>query len=312
MAENANLYAACELAFAAHAHFELFKTVDGTTVSRAALLAQADQIAGMLAVAGVEPGDRVTVQAEKSITGVAVYLATLKIGAVFNPLNTAYTAAEVSFFSADATPKAMIAPAAKLGAITDVARQHGATALFSLEADGSGSLADAARHVKPFGSAKHRETCDLAALLYTSGTTGRSKGAMITHGNLKSNALALIDKLELRPGESMIHALPIYHVHGLFIALNAVLLGGMQMLWHEKFEARRVLADLNHAQVLMGIPTYYTRLLAEPGLDAQSCRSMRLFMSGSAPLLPETHTAFAARTGHTILERYGMTETGMK
>ncbi len=311
MTSTANLFALIAAAFARDGEFPLFHLPGGATLSRAVVLEQTNASAGALLAAGVAPGDRVMVQAEKSVAAVALYLATLKIGAIYNPLNTAYTAAEMAYFLADAEPKVVVAPSARLGQIADLAEKSGVSALLSLETDGSGSLIDAARSATPFAGVVARTKDDLAALAYTSGTTGRSKGAMLTHGNLSSNALTLIDLWRLKPGEKLIHALPIYHVHGLFVALDTALLGGMTLLWMEKFEAARVLAALPDADVMMGVPTFYTRLLAESALDRERCRNLRLFISGSAPLLPETHTEFRARTGHTILERYGMTETGM-
>jgi len=311
MPENANLTAQMEQALRDHAAIPAFVLADGRTHSRQWLLGEIDRLAGVLTSAGVVAGDRVTVQVEKSLAAVSLYLATLKIGAVFNPLNTGYTAAEIGFFLSDAEPAVVVASAERIALIGDVARKHGAHSLFTLEADGSGTLTEAAHTAQPFGASLPRQADDLATLLYTSGTTGRSKGAMITHGNLTSNAFALIAAWELTAGETLIHALPIYHVHGLFVALNSALLGGLKLLWHEKFDARAVLADFSRAQVLTGVPTFYTRLLAEPALDPTACAGMRLFMSGSAPLLPETHAAFRKRTGHAILERYGMTETGM-
>jgi len=311
MSTDANLFALIADAFTRHANSALFELSSGATVSRADLRAQVSAMAGALAAAGVGLGDRVTAQADKSIAAVALYLATLQIGAIYNPLNTAYTATEMAAFLADAEPKAVIATAARLAQIADRAKANGAKALFSLEADGTGTLVDAAVAARPIVDIASRSSGDLAALAYTSGTTGRSKGAMLTHGNLSSNALTLIDLWELTPGERLIHALPIYHVHGLFVALDTALLGGLTMLWMETFSAARVLAALPGADVMMGVPTFYTRLLSEPGLDRSACSSMRLFISGSAPLLPETHKEFHARTGHTILERYGMTETGM-
>ena len=311
MTSNANLFALIAAAFARDAGCPLFQLPGGATLSRAAVLDQTNAIAGVLLSAGVAPGDRVMVQAEKSVAAVALYLATLQVGAIYNPLNTAYTAAEMAYFLADACPKVVVAPSARLGQIADLAQKSGASALLSLETDGSGSLIDAARSAAPFDGVVLRTKDDLAALAYTSGTTGRSKGAMLTHGNLSSNALTLIDLWQLAPGERLIHALPIYHVHGLFVALDTALLGGLTMLWMEKFEAARVLDALPDADVMMGVPTFYTRLLGEPSLNPAVCRNMRLFISGSAPLLPETHKEFHARTGHAILERYGMTETGM-
>ena len=311
MAENANLFALIATADVGSGAAPAFELASGEVISRASLFQRVDAMAGALAAAGVVPGDRVMMQAEKSVTAAVVYLAALKIGAVFNPLNPAYTVSEVSYFLADAEPSACVFSAAKSRDVSEIARQHGARALFTLEADGGGSLGQAAKMARPFGPAVARTADDLAALVYTSGTTGRSKGAMITHGNLAAIAAALIDHWQLQPGEALIHALPVYHVHGLFMALNAALLGGLRMLWRETFEARVVLADLARAQVMMGVPTFYTRLLAQPGLTPEACRGMRLFMSGSAPLLPETHAEFLACTGHTILERYGMTETGV-
>ena len=308
MSLNGNLAAQIEAAFARDASVPLFELASGGIVTRAALLEQADRMAGALAAAGIKPGDRVTVQAEKSVAFVALYLAVLRIGAVFHPLNTAYTPAEVAFFIGDAEPSAFIAGAARLG---EMAGGGGITARFSLEADGSGSLASTAGSAAGFGEAVLRAPHDMAALLYTSGTTGRAKGAMITHGNLSSNAQTLIQFWEFAAGETLIHALPVYHVHGLFVALNTALLGGLKMLWMEKFDARAVLAAFGKAQVMMGVPTFYTRLLAEPGLTREACAGIRLFVSGSAPLLNETFTSFQQRTGHAILERYGMTETGM-
>ena len=311
MSANQNLAALIEAACNRHSTVPAFAYSDGRGVARHDLLADVARMARVLVEAGVAPGDRVTVQAEKSLPTVALYLATLKVGAIFHPLNSAYTAAEVGFFIADAEPKILVATSARLAEIGDIARQHGIATRLTLEVDGSGTLTDAAKSGAPFLDTVHRESGDLAALLYTSGTTGRAKGALITHGNLVSNAAALIDIWELAEGETLIHALPIYHVHGLFVALNTALLGGLRMLWMEKFEAGKVLRAFSNAQVMMGVPTFYTRLVTEPGLDAVSTAGMRLFISGSAPLLPETHAAFRARTGHAILERYGMTETGM-
>ncbi len=311
MSTNENLFALIADAFSRDASIPLFELSNRAAVSRAETLAQGHAIAGALVAAGVAPGDRVMVQAEKSVAAVALYLATLQIGAIYNPLNTAYTAAEMAYFLADAEPKVVVAPVGRLSQIADLARKSGASGLFSLDPDGSGSLIDAARASKPFSEIVARSKDDLAALAYTSGTTGRSKGAMLTHGNLSSNALTLINLWRLARGERLIHALPIYHVHGLFVALDTAMLGGMTMLWMEKFDSSRVMAALPNADVMMGVPTFYTRLLGEPSLDSATCKAMRLFVSGSAPLLPETHTEFYARTGHAILERYGMTETGM-
>jgi len=234
---------------------------------------------------GAAPGDRILVQADKSVESALLYLACLRAGLIYVPLNSAYTSAELAWFIKDAEPKLSFAP--------------GHLGLTDLDA------APAAFETVPRGPD------DLAAILYTSGTTGRSKGAMLSHGNLSSNALVLKDYWRWRDGDVLIHALPIYHVHGLFVALHGALLNGSTMLWHAGFDAEAVIADLARATILMGVPTFYTRLLADPRLTREAAAGMRLFVSGSAPLLEATFAAFEARTGHRILERYGMTEAGM-
>ena len=310
-AEHASLSEAMEQAFRRYDAAPALLLAAGETVTYAELSQRVSAMAGALAEAGVTPGDRVTMQAEKSVEGLALYLATLKVGAVFNPLNPAYTPAELEHFLTDAQPALVAAPSKRLAEIGDLARRAGARSLLSLEADGSGTLRERASTAHPVATWRQRAPDDLAALVYTSGTTGRSKGAMITQRNLVSNAQTLISLWGLTAGETLIHALPIYHVHGLFVALNTALLGGLTLRWMERFQAQEVLAALESGHVIMGVPTFYTRLLAEPGLTQRACQSMRLIISGSAPLLPETHEAFRARTGHAILERYGMTETGM-
>lgn len=234
---------------------------------------------------GAEPGDRILVQAEKSVEGALLYLASLRAGLIYVPLNTAYTAAELAYFIEDAEPKLVFAPGYR-----DIAELDAAPAEFETIARGPD---------------------DLAAILYTSGTTGRSKGAMLSHDNLASNALVLKDYWRWQPGDVLIHALPIYHVHGLFVALHGALLNGSTMLWHKSFDADAVLADMQRATILMGVPTFYVRLAAHPGLTREAVANMRLFISGSAPLLGSTFAEFEAKTGHRILERYGMTEAGM-
>ncbi len=234
---------------------------------------------------GAEPGDRILVQAEKSVEGALLYLASLRAGLIYVPLNTAYTAAELAYFIEDAEPKLVFAPGYR-----DIAELDAAPAEFETIARGPD---------------------DLAAILYTSGTTGRSKGAMLSHDNLASNALVLKDYWRWQPGDVLIHALPIYHVHGLFVALHGALLNGSTMLWHKSFDADAVVADMKRATILMGVPTFYVRLAAHPGLTREAVANMRLFISGSAPLLESTFAEFEAKTGHRILERYGMTEAGM-
>jgi malonyl-CoA/methylmalonyl-CoA synthetase len=283
---------------------------DGRTVTRDALWGRAARVAGALAALGVRPGDRVAAQTEKCFAALELYLGTVLAGAVYLPLNPAYTAAEVAHVLSDAEPRVFIADPPRAGGLAAAARAAGVGTLLTLGADGAGSLTDAADAAAAL-PAVPRGPDDLAAILYTSGTTGRSKGAMLTHANLASNAGTLAAAWAFTDRDVLIHALPIFHTHGLFVATNVILLSGGRMLWHPRFEAAAVLADFAHATALMGVPTFYTRLLGEPGLTEGACRGMRLFISGSAPLLAETHRQWQARTGHAILERYGMTETGM-
>lgn len=271
--------------------------------------------ARLLASLGVAKGDRVAVQVEKSPEAIFLYLACLRAGAVYLPLNTAYTKAEIEYFLGDAEPRVAVCRPEQETAFAELAARTGVAHVLSLDTDGGGSLPDRARGLDPeFGpnsGAVPAGADDLAAILYTSGTTGRSKGAMLSHRNLASNALALHRIWGWRPDDVLLHALPIFHTHGLFVATNCVLLNGTGMLFLSKFDLDRVFALLGRATVMMGVPTFYTRLLADPRLTPDACARMRLFISGSAPLLAETHRSFRERTGHAILERYGMTETGM-
>lgn len=300
--ENGNLYALFDQRFSAHADVPALVDADGNGPSFAELADLSARFAGALQARGVEPGDRVVVQVEKSIGAVALYLGCLMAGAVFVPLNTAYTPAEVAYFVGDAQPALFVcqeggerddAPSVALGAPA-----------------GQGLWAEATR-TPPATATAQRAPDDVAAILYTSGTTGRSKGAMLTHANLASNALTLHALWGFVPGDVLIHALPVYHVHGLFVALHTLFLNGSTTIFLDKFDPAQVNALLPRASVLMGVPTYYTRLLTLPHFDPQAARAMRLFISGSAPLLAETHREFETRTGQRILERYGMTETGM-
>jgi malonyl-CoA/methylmalonyl-CoA synthetase len=311
MAAKANFYALLEARFRAAAQAPVFETPSGESMSYAELLKRVERMARALETLGVKPGDRVMAQVEKSVANVCLYLAALKAGAVFTPLNPAYTVAELEYFMADAQPALFVAPIERLIAAEPAAAANKVRCLLTMEANGSGSLADLARQ-QPDGHATAPCTDDdLAALIYTSGTTGRAKGAMVTHGNLASNAQALHAYWGFEPGDVLLHALPIFHVHGLFVALHTAFLNTSKVLWLPKFDLEQILRLLPQATVIMGVPTFYTRLLAHPGFGAALCRSLRLVISGSAPLLPETHAEFEARTGHKILERYGMTETGM-
>jgi len=282
---------------------------DGRRMSGDAFLRMVARMAGALRGLGLEKGDRIAVQVGKSPEALACYGAAVALGAVFLPLNTAYTAAEVGYFLGDATPKVFLCDGAKAAALAPVAARAGSR-LVGLNADGTGELADlaaVAAEVAPVACGPE----DLAAILYTSGTTGRSKGAMLTHRNLLSNAEVLVREWRFTGDDVLLHALPIFHTHGLFVASNVALLSGAAMIWLPGFEADAVMRMLPQATAMMGVPTFYTRLLEEPGLTRDLVGHVRLFVSGSAPLLAETHEAWEARTGHRILERYGMTETNM-
>lgn len=262
---------------------------DGRRLSYGAMNRLVDRVAAALVHRAVTPGDRVVAQVEKSPEAVALYLACLRIGAAFVPLNTAYTSAEIEYFLGDADPKIAVGVA------------KGGVPLNDLTGE---ALAHVAARTDAMQS-------DLAALLYTSGTTGRSKGAMLTRANLATNALALAHEWRFTERDVLLHALPIFHVHGLFAAINSVLASGSSMLFLPKFDADEVVRQLPQATVMMGVPTFYTRLLQQPAFTREATASVRLFVSGSAPLLAETHREFRARTGHAILERYGMSETLM-
>ncbi len=283
----------------------------GKTLTYGDMLDRSARIANVLVQRGVKPGDRVAVQVEKSAENLLLYLATLRAGAVYLPLNTAYTLAELDYFIGDAEPALVVCDPAKRAGLAELARKRGGVAVETLDARGAGNLIDAAATAATDFADVARGDDDLAAILYTSGTTGRSKGAMLTHRNLASNAQTLKDYWRFTDKDVLLHALPIYHTHGLFVASNTLMLAGGSMIFLSKFDADQVMTLLSKATSMMGVPTFYTRLLKHPGLTKAACAHMRLFTSGSAPLLAETHVEFKAKTGHAILERYGMTETNM-
>ena len=268
-------------------------------------------LANLLASLNLPAGARIAVQVEKSVEAMLLYLATLRAGYVFLPLNTAYQSSEISYFIGNAEPAVVVCSSRNFGWVSKIAFMADCQYVFTLDDDRSGSLLDRAAHHSDQHAVAQRGADDVAAILYTSGTTGRSKGAMLTHGNLLSNAVTLKEYWGWVPGDVLIHALPIFHVHGLFVAIHGALLNGSKMLWMARFDARRVVEKLPEATVFMGVPTLYVRLLQEPGLTPEAVRNMRLFIAGSAPLLIDTFQAWQARTGHTILERYGMSETIM-
>jgi malonyl-CoA/methylmalonyl-CoA synthetase len=283
---------------------------DGTSVSYDAFLKQAARIANVLADHGVKPGDRVAVQVRKSPQALALYAACIQAGAIFLPLNTAYTPNEVEYFVGNAKPALVVCDGASQAALAPIAEAAGAR-LLTLDGEGRGTLTGEAERRPDTFETVPRGPDDLAALLYTSGTTGRSKGAMLTQANLLSNARALVEAWRFTENDVLLHALPIFHTHGLFVACNVILLAGAAMIFLPSFHADEVIEWLPKATSMMGVPTFYTRLLDDPRFTRELTGHMRLFTSGSAPLLAETHVAFEKATGHRILERYGMTETNM-
>ncbi len=304
---NANLYALLRSHFDEHIGEPCILIPDGPVIHYDRLDAVSAQIAHALDAEGCRTGDRVAAQVDKCWEALALYLACLRAGFVFLPLNIGYQKSELAYFFGDAEPRVIVCRPESAQTVAPLRPEATVLTL----GNGEGTLLDrAAGREESFDTVTSRPD-DLAAIVYTSGTTGRAKGAMLTHRNLGSNALALVDAWGFTRGDVLLHALPIYHVHGLFVAVHCALLSGSHMLWLAKFDAGEVRALLPRATVMMGVPTFYTRLLADPALGAADCRSMRLFVSGSAPLLPETFGEFRQRTGHTILERYGMSETGM-
>jgi malonyl-CoA/methylmalonyl-CoA synthetase len=308
---NENLYSLFESRFPADRAQPFLLLDSGASVSYAEVDAGSARLASVLAGLGLEPGDRVAVQVEKSPEALLLYLACLRAGLAYLPLNSAYQEGEIGYFLENAEPRAVVAQPRSMPWLSRLATRLGISNVYSLDEEGGGTLMEAARGASASFKTVQRSGDDLAAILYTSGTTGRSKGAMLSHRNLASNASILHEAWGFGPGDVLIHMLPLFHVHGLFVACHCVLMNGTAMRFHAKFDAARALAEFATSTVFMGVPTFYTRLLAEPGLDRDACSNMRLFVSGSAPLQAETHVEFEERTGHRILERYGMTETGM-
>ncbi len=308
---NENLYALIAERFPADREACAIETHDGRYWSWRDLDRATGRIANLLASLRLPAGSRVAVQVDKSVEALCLYLATLRAGHVFLPLNSAYQQAEIDYFVENAEPGVVVCTPGNLGWIEPIAKARGARHVFTLADDGRGTLLEAAAPMADGFSTVGRAASDLAAILYTSGTTGRSKGAMLSHGNLSSNAQVLHHYWRWRRGDVLLHALPIFHVHGLFVASHGALMSGSKMIWLPRFDAKEVVRHLPRATVFMGVPTMYVRLLDEPSFTADAARSMRLFVSGSAPLLTDTFRQFEARTGQRILERYGMSETIM-
>jgi malonyl-CoA/methylmalonyl-CoA synthetase len=268
-------------------------------------------MANLLASLNLPKDSRIAVQVEKSPEALILYLATIRAGYVYLPLNTAYRAAEIEYFIENAEPAVVVCSPKNFGWVSQIAFKTGARHVFTLGENRDGSLLERASLQADAFETVERKTDDLAAILYTSGTTGRSKGAMLTHDNLASNAKVLHEYWRWQPGDVLLHALPLFHVHGLFVASHGALLNGSKMIFLPKFDSAEVIRHLPRATVFMGVPTYYVRLLADSTFDKTVCANMRLFVSGSAPLLLDTFNEFIRRTGHSILERYGMSETTM-
>jgi malonyl-CoA/methylmalonyl-CoA synthetase len=308
---NANLYALFASRFPEDRNACCIETHDGLLYSWNDLERATAKMANLLASLGLPSGARVAAQVDKSPEALMLYLATIRAGYIYLPLNTAYRAAEIEYFIGDAQPSVVVCSPLNFGWISKIAFKSGTTHIFTLGDNRHGSLLARASHQPDRFDTVDSAADDLAAILYTSGTTGRSKGAMLSHGNLASNAAVLHDYWHWQAGDVLLHALPLFHVHGLFVASHGALLNGSKMIFLPKFDCDEVMRQLPRATVFMGVPTYYVRLLAEPSFGQQSCTGMRLFISGSAPLLLDTFNEFAERSGHTILERYGMSETTM-
>jgi malonyl-CoA/methylmalonyl-CoA synthetase len=313
--KNSNLFAALRAAFPAELERIAIETANGPGAplhySWRDLERGTAMLANLLASLELPEGARVAAQTEKSVEALMLYLAVLRAGYVYLPLNTAYRAGEIEYFIGNAEPSVVVCSARNFGWVSKIAFRAGTKNVFTLDDDRAGSLLERAALMSDRHEVATKRADDLAAILYTSGTTGRSKGAMLTHANLLSNARVLKDYWGWRSDDVLIHALPIFHVHGLFVASHGALLAGAKMIWFASFDARAVIERFNEATVFMGVPTLYVRMLAEPSLSRAACAHMRLFIAGSAPLLLETFNEWSARTGHTILERYGMSETAM-
>jgi len=309
--KNENLFAALRAAFPSDLKAVAVETDSGLHYTWQDIERATAMLANLLVSLKLPAGARIAVQVEKSVEAMLLYLATLRAGYVFLPLNTAYQSAEIEYFIGNAEPAVVVCSKKNFGWVSKIAFKAGTQNVFTLDDDRTGSLLERAANCSDKHTVAVKGADDLAAILYTSGTTGRSKGAMLSHGNMLSNALVLKDYWSWKPGDVLIHALPIFHVHGLFVALHGALINGSKMIWCAKFDPKFVVSKMPDATVFMGVPTLYVRLLNEPGLSKQAVRNMRLFVAGSAPLLIETFNAWQARTGHAILERYGMSETAM-
>ena len=308
---NANLYNALRAGFPADLQRIAVETDQGLAYSWSDLERGSAMMANWIDSLQLPAASRIAVQVEKSVEVLMLYLASLRSGHIFLPLNPAYQLSEIAYFLTNAEPALVVCAPKQFSAVSKIAFQSGTQYVVTLDEQRGGSLLQRAAHHSDVHTPVHRQAEDIAAIIYTSGTTGLSKGAMLSHGNLLSNAQVLHAYWGWQSNDVLIHALPVFHVHGLFVAIHGALLSGSQMLWHSRFDPVRILNDMARATVLMGVPTFYTRLLALPALNPASCASMRLFISGSAPMLVDTFESWQQRTGHTVLERYSMSETVM-
>jgi malonyl-CoA/methylmalonyl-CoA synthetase len=312
---NANLYSLFRSRFPRDLDDCWIETADALYYSWRDLERGSAKIANLLASLNLPSGSRIAAQVEKSPEALMLYLATVRAGFVYLPLNTAYRAAEMSYFIEDAAPAVVVCAPENFGWVSQIAFKNDTGHVFTLDEPRNGrnrgSLLSRAAHLSDEFTTVHREADDLAAILYTSGTTGRSKGAMLSHGNLAANIKVLHEVWHWQAGDVLLHALPLFHIHGLFVAAHGALMNGSKMIFLSKFDSASVIHHLPRSTIFMGVPTYYVRLLSDPQFDRSTCEKVRLFVSGSAPLLTETFDDFKQRTGHTILERYGMSETGM-
>ena len=308
--ENNNIYSLFQSRFPGDSNSTFIETTDGSQYSYADLERETARIAHFLTTQGTKKGDRVAVQVEKSAYVLFLYLACLRAGFVYLPLNTAYTKSELSYFIENAEPSVVVCSSESKDLFSSL-KNETLKHVFTLDTNKQGSLIEQIKETSADFETVNCDKNDIAVILYTSGTTGRPKGAMITHGNLAANGLALQKAWNWKQSDVLLHALPIFHIHGLFVACHNVLLGGSKMLFLEKFDSKTVTRLLPKSTVFMGVPTFYTRLLDDENFNHDACQNMRLFISGSAPLLEQTFDDFKQRSGHTILERYGMTETGM-
>ena len=312
---NANLYTLFRSRFPQDLDDCWLETEDAKYYSWRDLERGTAKIANLFASLQLPPGSRIAAQVEKSPEALMLYLATVRAGFVYLPLNTAYRASEMEYFIGNATPAVVVCSPKNFGWITQIAFRAGTGHVFTLDEPqqgrNSGTLLSRAVHHSDHFDTAHRDPDDLAAILYTSGTTGRSKGAMLSHDNLASNIRVLQEAWQWQQGDVLLHALPLFHIHGLFVAAHGALMNGSKTIFLSKFDSASVMRHLPRATVFMGVPTYYVRLLSDPALNHDVCKNIRLFVSGSAPLLTETFETFIEKTGHTILERYGMSETAM-